>query len=595
VLALIAAAGLSFWQKLLRKRRELDGLVRYCQPPTPILPHPANGPQYKPQPPMGQAIFGHLQHAGELRKLYPPGTHPHAWGTYLRKKYNLGDVFYVDWWPLGPRNLFIADPELASQYVTTGQSLPKSPAVADFLNRFLGVTNMVTLEGQEWKTLRSIFNPGFSAAHLMTLVPYIIDTSLIFCDLMREKARSNELFMLEESTTRLTIDIIGKIVLDADLNSQKRMHPIVDTFRKRITLLPIKTGILPWEDFDLFRPVKLWLNARRLDHLVGLELDRKLEARKAEENSDTKPDEKQTKTRKRAVIDLALDAYHKEISTSGTDKERAAMLSGQGSQAFRRKAIDSFKTFIFAGHDTTSSTICYVLYLLHLDKRAHEKMVDEINDVFGGKDCDTASIAEAMKQDHYIVNKLEYMTAVIKETLRLFPPASTLRFLPEESDPSKIQYFTDPKSGRSYPLSGWQIWPASILIGRNEAFFPEPAAFIPERFIASQTPFPDAKLFTPAGKDAWRPFEKGPRNCIGQELAMIETKVILALIVKEFDFVAEYDGVRLDSWAPIETIDEYADGKPGSERMTLEGHRCFQVLKGAAKPAGAMPGRIYLR
>ena len=45
VLALIAAAGLSFWQKLLRKRRELDGLVRYCQPPTPILPHPANGPQ----------------------------------------------------------------------------------------------------------------------------------------------------------------------------------------------------------------------------------------------------------------------------------------------------------------------------------------------------------------------------------------------------------------------------------------------------------------------------------------------------------------------------------------------------------------------
>ena len=139
------------------------------------------------------------------------------------------------------------------------------------------------------------------------------------------------------------------------------------------------------------------------------------------------------------------------------------------------------------------------------------------------------------------------------------------------------------------------IGPAVNLVGRNEKFFPEPVSFIPERFIQSQTPFPDAALFTPAGKDAWRPFEKGPRSCIGQELAMIEPKVILALTIREFDFVAEFGGVKCETVTPIETYKEFADGRKGSERMTIEGHSAFQILLGAAKPRDGMPGRLSFR
>jgi cytochrome P450 len=109
-----------------------------------------------------------------------------------------GNCFYLDRWPLGPRRLFIADPELVSQYVTTTQSLPKSPLEADYLSRFLGDNNMVGIDGQQWKWLRSIFNPGFSASHLMTLVPYIVGKSLVFCDVIREKAIWKELIELEE-------------------------------------------------------------------------------------------------------------------------------------------------------------------------------------------------------------------------------------------------------------------------------------------------------------------------------------------------------------------------------------------------------------
>jgi len=76
---------------------------------------------------------------------------------------------------------------------------------------------------------------------------------------------------------------------------------------------------------------------------------------------------------------------------------------------------------------------------------------------------------------------------------------------------------------------------------------------------------------------------------------MIESRVTLALLVKDFDFVAEYDGIKCDTWTPIEMVDEFKDGKPGVERLTIEGHRTYQILKGAAKPRDGMPGRMTIR
>jgi len=60
-------------------------------------------------------------------------------------------------------------------------------------------------------------------------------------------------------------------------------------------------------------------------------------------------------------------------------------------------------------------------------------------------------------------------------------------------------------------------------------------------------------------------------------LAVIETKVILVLTVKELGFTAQYDRVKIESRTSIGTVDEYADGKPGSGGMTVEGHRPYQI------------------
>jgi cytochrome P450 len=133
--------------------------------------------------------------------------------------------------------------------VTTGQCLNKSPQVVQYLGKLLGHGNMVGLDGPAWKRLRAMFNPGFANGHLMTLLPYMVDMTVIFCEKLREAAKSGEVIEMEEYAAKLTIDIMGKIVLyvqvllaqaivgtnamtsDADFNAQNAPNPVVETFR----------------------------------------------------------------------------------------------------------------------------------------------------------------------------------------------------------------------------------------------------------------------------------------------------------------------------------------------------------------------------
>ncbi|ETS82673.1 hypothetical protein PFICI_04549 [Pestalotiopsis fici W106-1] len=492
--------------------------------------------------------------------------------------------------------MYIADPVAASKYITTGTSLPKSNALVGYLNRFLGKNNMVSLEGDQWKNLRSIFNPGFSLTNIMSLSDVIVDASLTFCDIIKSKAASGELFELEDLLTGLTIEIIGKVVLDADLHAQTRRHPITTLFRERSKDMPPSDAVFPWQAVDLLRPYKLWRNGGKLDRAISRELDLKIE-RRAKDLMEAESSGKSA-AKKRSVVDLAMDAYENEISAARNIDFRLLEPKDMP-DSLRFDISDSVKTFIFAGHDTTSSTLCWANYLLHKHPEVYAKVKKELDTYLPSGLAETAA---KIKEDPYIVNKLEYTIAVLKETLRIFPPASTVRA------PVPGAYVVDPATQQKVPMivdDNCLIWPTAHLIHRNKRFFPRPTEFIPERFIPSQTPFPDAELFTETGKDAFRPFEKGPRNCIGQELAMLEGKIILALTAREFDFVLEYPGEQADIRHPVpeSTAEELSENTEYGKAIRagtqvpdrVEGHRVYQLLLGAAKPADGCPGRVYYR
>lgn len=165
----------------------------------------------QPKPPFSY-LWGNLPAIGETLGSLPENCHPHMLTHYLRVKYNLPPVFYIDTWPFGYPICSISDPDVAYQ-VTVQNSLPKHRAITDRIWSLTGMKNLVTMDGAEHKRWRAMFNPGFSNTHLMSLVDGIVDDAVLFTDILAKHAETKNIFSLETAATNVTVDIIGRVIL----------------------------------------------------------------------------------------------------------------------------------------------------------------------------------------------------------------------------------------------------------------------------------------------------------------------------------------------------------------------------------------------
>jgi len=232
---------------------------------------------------------------------------------------------------------------------------------------------------------------------------------------------------------------------------------------------------------------------------------------------------------------------------------------------FRTFAISQIRLALFAGHDSTSSTICYCLHLLFTHSDILVRVRSEHDAVFGSNPSAASSILE---ENPNTVNSLPYTSAVIKETLRLFPPASASR----RGKPSVS--ITDDQSN-VLPTVDAMVHISHLEMQRSPKYWVRPDEFIPDRWLAE----PGDELYPLKG--AWRPFEHGPRNCIAQGLVMTELRIVLACVVREFDFSPAYD-----EWDTL-----HAHKGP----ITYRGDRAYQMEGGAAHPVEHYPCRVRLR
>ena len=158
-------------------------------------------------------IFGHLVVIAQTLSSMPSDAHPHYLPDQLRRRCpGLGPIFYLDGWPFMTLNLVVSSPETMSQ-ITTEHVLPKFPAIKDFLYPLANGFDLVSMDGPEWKYWREIFNPGFSAKHLMTTVSSIVAESTKFLQRLEEVASTGNIVRMKQFTDDLAMDIIGRIVL----------------------------------------------------------------------------------------------------------------------------------------------------------------------------------------------------------------------------------------------------------------------------------------------------------------------------------------------------------------------------------------------
>ncbi|KAF2003819.1 cytochrome P450 [Amniculicola lignicola CBS 123094] len=465
----------------------------------------------------------------------------------------------MDTYPVNQPMLVIMDPDTAREVANS--NLKKHWNLKKFVEPLAGTENLLLLEGAVWKKWRNVFNPSFSPTQLMSQVPTIVDYVTQFVAILDERASKNELFRMEEEATKVTIDVIGKVVCDHEFKTLTTDNEFVQLLRSSLTWMPDSQSFDPFHRHHPLRPLFWKYYKYRMDNYIGKVLDERFTFQNAS---------KENRKRQKTGIDLALEEYFKE-SGQTVDARTATMDS-----EFRRYAIDNLQSLLFAGHDTTASTICYCYHELGKHPAELQKLRRELDDVFGvGVDA-----GEQIKHDPYIINKCDYTSAVIKEILRMWAPASTVR------EGRKDYFIKDPVTEEMLPTDKMLVWIPAISIHRDARYWGEDAhIFRPERWL------PENADELPSA-EAYRPFERGPRNCIGQELANIELKILLAMTIREFDIRSAFDELdTLDTDGSLWAADQ--SFKKGVQKCFDD--EMYQILLAAGKPRQGMPARVKRR
>ncbi|KAK3569023.1 hypothetical protein QTP86_021576 [Hemibagrus guttatus] len=168
----------------------------------------------------------------------------------------------------------------------------------------------------------------------------------------------------------------------------------------------------------------------------------------------------------------------------------------------------SITELLLAGVDTTSNTMMWALYLLSQDPKAQDTLYQEVNSVINGDKIPTA-------ED---INRMPYLKAVIKETLRMYPVVPMNARLLSEKDVIIGGHFFPKKT--TFIMHHYAI-------GHDETIFPEPKIFKPERWLRDRSERP-----SPFGSI---PFGFGVRGCVGKRIAELEMHLALARIIKLFE------------------------------------------------------------
>ena len=241
---------------------------------------------------------------------------------------------------------------------------------------------------------------------------------------------------------------------NTSLGAQKGYNTLADCMLSQIRWHQPNAENNPFEYFNFVRWYIHWWNSRQMNTYIGNELDK----RYSEYKADT------ANSRSKAVIDIVLQAYIAEGA-----KTTPVSLDAE----FRAFAIRQIRLFVFTGHDSTSSTICYMFHLLATNHEALTRLREEHDAVLGRDPAKTQSLLETQPQ---LTESLPYTTATIKETLRLFTPASSSRA-------GKLHTDITDDAGNRCPTDDATVFLIHVEMHRSSKYWVRPDEFLPERWL----------------------------------------------------------------------------------------------------------------
>ncbi|XP_030226613.1 cytochrome P450 4B1 isoform X1 [Gadus morhua] len=372
---------------------------------------------------------------------------------------------------------------------------PKDDIAYRFIKPWIG-DGLLVSSGQKWFNHRRLLTPGF---HYKILKPYVktmADCSRLMLDKWEGYSQTNEFFEVFGPVSLMSLDNIMRCAFSNNSNCQnegetntyiKAVYELSDLVSMRIRVFPYHSDLIFYLSPHGFR----FRRACRVTHRHTEEVIRK---RKEALMEEAKPEQTQAK-RNLDFLDILLCARDEDDNALSDEVIRAEV-----------------DTFMFEGHDTTASSISFLMYSLASHPQHQEICRDEILQVLGDK--------ETLDWDD--LSKIPYTTMCIKESLRLYPAVPGI-----SRKLTKTMTFID---GRSMP-EGSYIGAGLYSHHRNSTIWENPKVFDPLRFLPENV--------SKRHPHAFLPFSAGPRNCIGQNFAMNEMKVVIAQTLRRYQLMAD--------------------------------------------------------
>ncbi len=327
---------------------------------------------------------------------------------------------------------------------------------------------LLTSEGEFWLRQRRLAAPAF---HPDRIAAYG-ETMVTYADRLVDEWQDGEIRDVHQDMMRVTMEIVSKTLFDADVERD------VDEVGRAFDLVLKEIAARFRRPFKVpdWLPTPGNLRYRRGVKVLNRVIWRILRERRADPRD------------RGDLLSMLITARDEDGSVMSDEQLR-----------------DEVVTLFLAGHETTAITLSWAWHLLSQHPLVKDKLVAEL---FGELDRRPATVAD--------LPRLPYADAVVKEAIRLYPPAYVLGR--EALADCEIGGFRVPKGATIY-MSPW-------VMHRDPRWFGSPESFLPERWLDG--------LAARLPRFVYFPFGGGPRVCIGDRFAMMEAVLILATIARRF-------------------------------------------------------------
>ncbi|GMH23955.1 hypothetical protein Nepgr_025798 [Nepenthes gracilis] len=426
----------------------------------------------------------------------------------------------------GPKAFVVVSDPIVTKHILKENAFAYDKGVlADILEPIMG-KGLIPADLGTWKQRRRVIAPGFHSLYLEAMTKIFTDcaekTILKFEKLLEGVHGLNPIELdLEAEFSSLALDIIGLGIFNYDFGSIQKESPIIKAVYGTLSEAEHRsTFYIPYWKFPLAR----WVVPRQRKFQEDLTVINSCLDGLIKNAKETRRETDVEKLQQRDYLNLKDGSLLRFL------------VDMRGADVDDRQLRDDLMTMLIAGHETTAAVLTWAVFLLTQNPLKMRKAQSEIDAVIGQGSTTYESL-----------RRLEYIRLIVVEALRLYPQPPLLIRRSLKSDLLPGGYMGQ-KDGYSIP-PGTDIFISVYNLHRSPYFWDHPDDFEPERFLV-QRKIEDIEGwagFDPARSPgalypnevisdfSFLPFGGGPRKCIGDQFALMESTIALAMLLQKFD------------------------------------------------------------